>query len=246
MITMTMWNRSILCIGLALSFTAFQILHGQDSTATISHELSDSVPDSVRLLNARCDTIAADITRDGFGAMVVRASDSVKMLARCPNAAAKVVSNAWKTVTVDSAELSTLMWLSVSVRDRRIEDAAVANLKDKSRPVLVRRAILRVLIGYLENDVGVLKRVKRDSSDTTTAVRWYVGFLSFAELDVHQIDGAEPFKHLAYRQRMLKTIYELAMAASPDDRGYFRNPDDRDMYGSLRQTFYRFTPRRGL
>lgn len=235
--------RYFTCATLVLFASIPAALSAQDSTKAVSIASSNSTPDSIREVNNRCETIAAAIARDGYGTVVARSSDSVKMLAQCPNTAIAVVSNAWKTVKVDSTELTTLMWLSASVRDRRIEDVVKSTIEDKSRSPLVRKSAIMVIRSYFENTVGIMQRMKPDSTDgPNTPPRWYIRPGSFSIFDVHQVNGDQPVGP-EYRRRMHRFLFDLGIAAQPSNGSYKTN-DDREMYTSIVEAYTHMDVRR--
>lgn len=228
--------RHFTCATLVLFASIPAALNAQGRTEAGSPASSNSISDSVRGVNDRCDTIAAVISRDGFGAMVARSSDSVKMLAQCPNTAIAVVSNAWKTVKVDSAELTTLMWLSASVRDRRIEDVVKSTITDTSRSPLIRKSAIMVIRSYFDNTVGIMQRMKPDSTDNAnTPPRWYIRSGSFSIFDVHQVNGDQPVGP-EYRRRMHRFLFDLGIAAQPSN-GVYKTNDDREMSTSIIEAY---------
>lgn len=240
---------SKILFGLMVLTSGSSIAWGLERDSTRSIPPSNSVADSIRK-TAECDSLqvyyALHINKDSFVATILESSaDTISLIASCPEANIAVLQAVWPSVDIDSSDLERVMWLSSNVRDTRIEQLMVGIVKDKTKPIIVRQASIRVLISYVENRTGGIKRVPVDTSDTgSSEVRWYTYQRTFEETGVKQVNGKQPLSS-DFRKRMERMFYQLAMAVPPDNQGWFSDNERRIMYRTFRDamSYFESAPR---
>lgn len=244
------WGWQKIIIGLIVLTPGASVVWGQEQDSSYSRLSKDSIADTIRK-STECDFLqdyyTLHIKEDDFVASILKSNvDTISLIASCPEANISVLQATWPSVAEDSSDLDRIMWLSSSVRDTRIENLMVGILKDNTKPIVVKQAAIRVLISYVENRVGGIKRVPIDTSDTVAREpRWYTYPRTFTAAGIKQIDGKQPLTS-DFRKRMERMFYQLAMSIPPDSQGWFSDNEQRIMYKSFRDAmpYFESAPRR--
>lgn len=128
-------------VRLILACTAVPLASQSVSTRGVPREAS------APRLQARCAQIA---TRISSGSDVENAAALLE-LQSCNETSGAVLSHLWSTAIQNDAIFNAVIRSSVSIRDARTAEAALACVQNRARPMLQRAAAMTVIVSYLDS-----------------------------------------------------------------------------------------------